>query len=56
MLGEKKYLTIFEMSLASIQSSIEEDLCNFGIEFNNWFSEYSLIKKNMVKTARYFDC
>ena len=49
VLGEKKYLTIFEMSLASIQSSIEEDLCNFGIEFNNWFSEYSLIKKNMVK-------
>ena len=49
VLGEKKYHTIFEMSLASIQSSIEEDLCNFGIEFNNWFSEYSLIKKNMVK-------
>ena len=49
VLGEKKYLTIFEISLASIQSSIEEDLCNFGIEFNNWFSEYSLIKKNMVK-------
>ncbi len=49
MLGEKKYLTIFEMSLASIQSSIEEDLFNFGIEFNNWFSEYSLIKKNMIK-------
>ena len=37
------------MSLASIQSSIEEDLCNFGIEFNNWFSEYSLIKNNMVE-------
>ena len=49
VLGEKKYHTIFEMSLASIQSSIEEDLCNFGIEFNNWFSEYSLIKKNMIK-------
>jgi arginyl-tRNA synthetase len=49
VLGEKKYHTIFEMSLASIQSSIEEDLCNFGIEFNNWFSEYSLIKKNIVK-------
>ena len=49
VLGEKKYLTIFEMSLASIQSSIEEDLCNFGIEFNNWFSEYSLIKNNMVE-------
>ena len=49
VLGEKKYHTIFEMSLASIQSSIEEDLCNFGIEFNNWFSEYSLIKNNMVE-------
>lgn len=49
VLGEKKYHTIFKMSLASIQSSIEEDLCNFGIEFNNWFSEYSLIKNNMVE-------
>jgi arginyl-tRNA synthetase len=48
VLGEKNYRLILETCLDSILSSIKNDLNEFGIEFNNWYSEYSLLKNNSV--------
>ena len=48
VLGEKNYRLILETCLDSILSSIKNDLNEFGVEFNNWYSEYSLLKNNSV--------
>jgi arginyl-tRNA synthetase len=48
MLGGKNYRLILETCLDSILSSIKNDLNEFGVEFNNWYSEYSLLKNNSV--------
>ncbi len=48
VLGEKNYRLILETCLDSILSSIKNDLNEFGVEFNNWYSEYSLLKNNLV--------
>ena len=46
VLGGKNYRLILETCLDSILSSIKNDLNEFGVEFNNWYSEYSLLKNN----------
>ena len=48
ILGDEKYRQILTLSLETILSSIKNDLSNFGIKFDNWYSEYSLAKKNAV--------
>ena len=48
VLGGKNYRLILETCLDSILSSIKNDLNEFGVEFNNWYSEYSLLKNNSV--------
>ncbi len=48
VLGGKNYRLILETCLDSILSSIKNDLNEFGVEFNNWYSEYSLLKNNLV--------
>ena len=48
VLGGKNYRLILETCLESILSSIKNDLNEFGVEFNNWYSEYSLLKNNSV--------
>ena len=48
VLGEKNYRLVLETCLDSILSSIKNDLNEFGVEFNNWYSEYSLLKNNSV--------
>ncbi len=48
ILGMENYRLILETCLDSILSSIKNDLSEFGVEFNNWYSEYSLLKNNSV--------
>tara|TARA_B100001250_G_scaffold413400_1_gene447407 strand:- start:1371 stop:3119 length:1749 start_codon:yes stop_codon:yes gene_type:complete len=49
ILGEKKYHKILKISLETILLSIKNDLGDFGIKFDNWYSENSLEKDNAVK-------
>ncbi len=48
-LGEENYRVVFDAGLDSILITIKDDLIGFGVEFNNWFSERSLVENNTVK-------
>jgi arginyl-tRNA synthetase len=48
-LGEENYKTVFDAGLDSILITIKNDLLDFGVEFNNWFSERSLVTSNTVQ-------
>ncbi len=47
-LGEKNYRMVFDAGLDSILVTIKNDLVDFGVEFNHWFSERSLVEDNTV--------
>ncbi len=48
-LGEENYRIVFDAGLDSILITIKNDLIGFGVEFDNWFSERSLVESNTVK-------
>lgn len=48
-LGEENYRIVFDAGLDSILTTIKDDLQDFGVEFDNWFSERSLVTDNTVK-------
>ncbi len=45
------YRTVFDAGLNSILSGIRDDLIDFGVEYDNWFSERSLMTSGMVDKA-----
>ena len=45
------YRKILKAGLASIKADIEADLKAFGVEFDRWFSERSLLEDNQVKAC-----
>jgi arginyl-tRNA synthetase len=47
-LGEEDYRVVFDAGLDSILATIKDDLHDFGVEFNTWFSERSLVTSNTV--------
>lgn len=47
-LGDENYRLVFDAGLDSILITIKNDLVDFGVEFNNWFSERSLVENNTV--------
>ena len=49
LLGETGYEQIFQASLASIVGDIREDLEQFGVVYEEWFSERSLTKSGTVQ-------
>lgn len=49
LLGIKKYETIFEFGLKNILTGIREDLADFNVNFDEWFSERSLMKSGAVE-------
>ena len=49
VLGDEKYLQILTISLETILSEIKNDLGDFGVKFDNWYSENSLTRNNTVK-------
>ena len=48
ILGIEKFHVIKQTSLESIRSDIEEDLNEFGVTFDSWFSENSLAEQGHI--------
>lgn len=51
LLGEAGYTTIFNAGLNVILDDIREDLLEFGVYFDNWYSEKSLTERDLINTA-----
>jgi arginyl-tRNA synthetase len=47
-LGEENYRTVFNAGMDTILITIKDDLLDFGVEFDNWFSERSLVSNDTV--------
>ncbi len=50
-LGEKKYGLVFDAGLNALVEDIRQDLSEFGVEFETWYSERSLVDKGMISAA-----
>ena len=50
-LGADDYRKILAAGLASIRAGIEADLKAFGVKFDRWFSERSLLEDNQVEAC-----
>ena len=51
LLGESAYKTVFDLGLNSIIAGIKDDLADFGTEYDEWFSERSLMSSGDVDSA-----
>ena len=51
LLGHAHYRSVFGAGLNSILTDIREDLAEFGVLFDEWFSERSLMESNDVAKA-----
>ena len=51
LLGDDSYLQVFDLGLNTILDDIREDLKEFGVEYEEWFSERSLSSKGLIKQA-----
>jgi arginyl-tRNA synthetase len=51
LLGEKNYRILFNTGLDAIRTDIENDLQEFGVEFDRWFSERSLVDQSAINHA-----
>lgn len=49
LLGEKNYREIFDVVLAYILKDIREDLAEFGVHYEQWFSERAFTESNVVQ-------
>ena len=51
LLGDSQYRTVFAAGLNSILADIREDLEEFGVHFENWYSEQSLADHDLINKA-----
>lgn len=51
LLGDETYRTIFDRGLDTILADIRDDLAEFGVSYDNWFSERSLTESGAVDRA-----
>jgi arginyl-tRNA synthetase len=51
LLGEERYRECFDLALNSILANIRQDLKEFGVEYDEWFSERSLTESGAVEQA-----
>jgi arginyl-tRNA synthetase len=51
LLGEAAYTTVFNLGLNAILDDIRDDLEEFGVTFDAWFSEKTLMTSNAVQHA-----
>jgi arginyl-tRNA synthetase len=51
LLGESDYRIVFDKGLNAILKDIREDLAEFGTEYDEWFSERSLVESGEVERA-----
>lgn len=48
LLGDKRYDQVFDYALKLILEDISSDLAEFGVTFDNWFSERDFVRTNGV--------
>jgi len=48
LLGDNRYRYVFELALNSILDDIRQDLTEFGVQYEEWYSERSLMDKGLV--------
>ncbi|TKA88623.1 arginine--tRNA ligase [Guyparkeria sp. SB14A] len=51
LLGETDYQIVFRAALDAILSDIRADLAEFGVTYDNWYSEQSLADRGLVERA-----
>ncbi|EXJ13343.1 arginine--tRNA ligase [Imhoffiella purpurea] len=51
LLGDNRYRYVFELGLNTILDDIREDLSQFGIDYQEWYSERSLTESGAVNKA-----
>lgn len=51
LLGDNRYRFVFELALNTILDDIRDDLALFGIKYEEWFSEKSLVDSGAVNKA-----
>ncbi len=51
LLGDSLYRDLFQAGLSVILEDIKEDLAEFGVTYQEWFSERSLMESGSVKEA-----
>lgn len=51
LLGESNYRIVFDKGLNAILADIRDDLAEFGTEYDEWFSERSLVESGEVDAA-----
>jgi len=51
LLGDNRYRFVFELGLNVILDDIRDDLSLFGIDYQEWFSERSLVESGAVNKA-----
>ena len=50
-LSGEGYLAIFRIGIDSILGGIKDDLAEFGVEYQQWFSEQSLVDNGLAKST-----
>jgi arginyl-tRNA synthetase len=48
LLGENNYQQVFDLTLETVLTDIRNDLAEFGVTFQNWFSEREFVKTDVV--------
>jgi arginyl-tRNA synthetase len=51
LLGDDGYAVFFEAALDSILTDIRDDLAEFGVTYDSWFSERSLVRSGAIDRA-----
>lgn len=51
LLGEEGFDAIRRQALEAIRADIEDDLAGFGVHFDRWYSEHSLIEDDRIDRA-----
>ncbi|MHB9021595.1 MAG: arginine--tRNA ligase [Halothiobacillus sp.] len=51
LLGAAGYKTVFDAGLNAILADIREDLLEFGVEYEHWYSEQSLEDRGLIERA-----
>jgi arginyl-tRNA synthetase len=51
LLGEEDYRLVFDAGLQSILDDIRDDLAEFGVTYDEWFSERALRERGLVEHA-----
>jgi arginyl-tRNA synthetase len=51
LLGDQNYRAVFDFGTAAILADIKDDLLGFGVEYQEWFSEQSLVDSGAIARA-----